>query len=556
MPWKVSDVDEHKKGLSAKQKSQWVRVANAALKKCMDEGGSDEECAPKAIRQANGVVGNEFSDHEETFETHALSINKYEVRYETYNGREHVVIPVVLFVEGVHNGSHGPILHLDEELERFPEAWNGRPVPLCHPEENGEYISCNSPKVIEDSNCGWLFNTHFDGKLRSEAWLDIDKVKQLEPDILFMIEKGAKIEGSTGVYTDNEIVSGVWNGEEYIGIARNYRPDHFAILLDSVGACSVADGCGFGANEGKGGEGLNPISVEIIRGLNKKGYSVLQMNAGYGEVMERIQNKLNAMDNGEKIHFLVDVFEDNTFIYEVRGPNTSGYYKQKYEMGDNEEITLKGEPKAVTRKVEFVSANTQETNSEGGDSMPKDKKCDGCEEVVAALIAHKATKWEEKDETKLMDLGRELGKDFLEELLPVEEEESEEEVQENKEDTTETEEKKPETNEKDVLAAMEGKIADKDTFLSLLSSDMRDYVEAGLTLHQEKRQALIAHITERSSIFTKDDLSKKSTKELEALAELAGKKRDYSGQGAGDDNISAHEGVEPLGTGRFEDDEE
>ena len=54
MPWTTKDVDEFKKGLTAKQKRQWVAIANSALAKCQDEGGKD--CEAKAIRQANGAV--------------------------------------------------------------------------------------------------------------------------------------------------------------------------------------------------------------------------------------------------------------------------------------------------------------------------------------------------------------------------------------------------------------------------------------------------------------------------------------------------------------------
>lgn len=48
MPFTVADVDKHNKGLSDKQKKQWVEVANSVL----DDGGNDA----KAIRMANGVV--------------------------------------------------------------------------------------------------------------------------------------------------------------------------------------------------------------------------------------------------------------------------------------------------------------------------------------------------------------------------------------------------------------------------------------------------------------------------------------------------------------------
>jgi Putative phage serine protease XkdF len=57
MPWAVEDVEAHKKGLSAKQKRQWVHVANSALKRCEEAGKSD--CEGAAIRQANSVVSKE-----------------------------------------------------------------------------------------------------------------------------------------------------------------------------------------------------------------------------------------------------------------------------------------------------------------------------------------------------------------------------------------------------------------------------------------------------------------------------------------------------------------
>jgi hypothetical protein len=48
MPWTVDDVERHNKGLTAKQKRQWVHVANGAL-----EAGDDDGTA---ITKANGVV--------------------------------------------------------------------------------------------------------------------------------------------------------------------------------------------------------------------------------------------------------------------------------------------------------------------------------------------------------------------------------------------------------------------------------------------------------------------------------------------------------------------
>lgn len=45
MPWKPSDVDRHKKGLSQDQKVKWTRIANSVLR--------DEEDEGMAVRIAN-----------------------------------------------------------------------------------------------------------------------------------------------------------------------------------------------------------------------------------------------------------------------------------------------------------------------------------------------------------------------------------------------------------------------------------------------------------------------------------------------------------------------
>jgi hypothetical protein len=54
LPWKTTDVDDHIKNLSDKQKNVWVRVANSALSSCEEAGKSG--CEASAIKQANTVA--------------------------------------------------------------------------------------------------------------------------------------------------------------------------------------------------------------------------------------------------------------------------------------------------------------------------------------------------------------------------------------------------------------------------------------------------------------------------------------------------------------------
>ena len=59
MPWTTGDVDRFKKGLSDKEKREWVAIANNVLESCLADGGDRDECERKAIMQASGTVAKE-----------------------------------------------------------------------------------------------------------------------------------------------------------------------------------------------------------------------------------------------------------------------------------------------------------------------------------------------------------------------------------------------------------------------------------------------------------------------------------------------------------------
>jgi len=535
MPWKVGDVEEHKKGLSDKQKRQWVKVANSALGSCIADGGTDDECAPKAIRQANGVVGNQIPE----MDVHQLVANSYDVRTENYMGETYIVVPVVMLVEGVHNGSGGKMLHTAQELGKRPEAWDGRPVCVNHPNEDGMFVSCNSPEFMQEITVGTLFNSDFDGRLISEAWLSESRLRQACPEVLFAIQMGEALEVSTGYFSDKEWKTGVWGTEKYEGIEHNYVPDHLAILIEHEGACSLADGCGLGVCS-EGGEPLSVLGKEVIKGVIKNGYTVTKMTAcesGYREVMDAIQLKLNSMDEPDRSYYLVDVFA-NEFVYEVIGAGVSALYKVGYAV-NNGKVELNGEPQKVARDVTYVSA--QQMNDEGGEEMGKDakKKCEGCAEIVTALIANKLTRWTDADKDKLTALGEDLGAEHLSQMLPVVDETPEEKPEETpnaEADTT--------NNEEISVDALKGKLG-LDDVVGLLKPEDKATFEYAKSLHNAEREQLIGNIVKfaEGAGYTAKDLEVKDTSELKKLSALA-KRRDYSGMGGG----GHHEvqGVKPM----------
>ena len=68
------------------------------------------------------------------------------------------------------------------------------------------------------------------------------------PELGHYLEKGLLMEVSTGLFSDDESIQGQWNDKKYIGIVRNHKPDHLALLPGGVGACSANDGCGIRIN--------------------------------------------------------------------------------------------------------------------------------------------------------------------------------------------------------------------------------------------------------------------------------------------------------------------
>lgn len=67
MPWKIEDVDKHKKGLTQEQKQKWVNIANSIRKKCVIDGGDEKKCDEKAIRIANNKFQEEINMDKKKF---------------------------------------------------------------------------------------------------------------------------------------------------------------------------------------------------------------------------------------------------------------------------------------------------------------------------------------------------------------------------------------------------------------------------------------------------------------------------------------------------------
>lgn len=418
MPWTVDDVDKHKKGLSDKKKKQWVRIANAVLSSCLKKGGEEGVCAAKAIKQANSVV--QTNAETSTYAMYIPQQDEYEVEIKVHEEKPYMIVPVVMMVEGVHNGSHGPLLHTMEELGKFPDSWNGIPVVLNHPSIEGTNVSANSPEIIEQYSVGKIYNTNIDGnKLRAQIWFDEEKLNTLSPTMYERVNNNEVIEVSIGVFSEDIEQEGDWNGETYVAIATNHRPDHLAVLTESVGACSCKDGCGIRANQQI--KNMEQDLLNSIKILNFAGYSIKEFSEvtiseeqGYKEIMDMVWDKLRSLDTQNTYHYCEELYDDY-LIYCVSGDNSRKMYKQAYKI-ESGKIEFVGEPVEVRRKVEYVLNQITRTKFNKKE-VNMSKECAPCvKEKVDQLIANSKGHWTEDDREFLQTLNEAQ----LDKMKPIE----------------------------------------------------------------------------------------------------------------------------------------
>jgi hypothetical protein len=222
------------------------------------------------------------------------------VRRAKLHGRDHLVVPVTLIVPGVLNGSQGPLYYPPEEVGKDPAIWNGIPVVVNHPIKDGKHLSARTPDVLESQGVGHLFATKANGKLQAEAWIDTARAQKVDNRLLPILENGRSVESSTGVFVEEEPAAqnAAHEGKPYRAIARNYRPDHLAVLLDTTGACSVADGCGLNVNEETKQTIWGKLAALVGMTSNTK-------TATKAASTKKESEKMNAQDRTKMIEFIV-----------------------------------------------------------------------------------------------------------------------------------------------------------------------------------------------------------------------------------------------------------
>lgn len=480
----------------------------------------------------------------------------YTPRRVVTQGEAHIIIPVVMMVEGVHSGSHGPLLHTAEELSKSAPQWNGIPVTMSHPiDAAGTHISAFA-EGAENFIVGYLENARMEGnKLKAQARIQERRALATSPQALQYIKERKPLDVSIGVFTEDEEIGGEWNGEAYTAIATNHIPDHLALLPNEQGACSWADGCGVRVNKStKIEKPMDEKLSKTLKTLQAQGLTtqLITNETGLRELVQKLSSKVDSMDNDMRTYFLEEVYDDY-IIYRVHmkdGNPRQALYKQNYSIADSEEVELQGNPEQVRRQVEYVTIKTMQrtkgkgakqlsinNNKEGGQMSTEISPC--LKAKVDGLITNSLTKFSEADREWLQAQSEaQLAK--LEPNQP----------NVNKEQGT------PVTREQAIEVLGLKELAD---YQALMPEGMRKQVESALQLRESQRTELIKSIQANTAkdTWSEDELKTMSCEMLGKLEKSVKKAAedapgDYSGMGAGgDQGIQANsnetsDGVEPM----------
>ena len=475
----------------------------------------------------------------------------YDIRYETLEGTRYMVVPVVMMREGVHAGTSGPVYYPPEVFGAIPPAWNGVPIVIDHTfNEQGMPVSANAPQFAGQM-VGRIYNTKFeDSALEAEAWIDEARIQKISPAAYNAIMAKKPLNVSTGSMSMVDNTPGTWQGEQYQKSLTGWIPDHLALLPNAKGACSWEDGCGIGFNSET--DLVKNVYHKIVKFVSNVGYDGAKfderleyrvlINEGYKALVNIIARKLDAMDDGMKLHFLEEVYSDN-FVYRIeyirpegRG-RESAYYKRGYEYREeNNALEFTGEAEQVNKVVNYVTVNSDT----GGQEHVSNKKCTCSEDKATALIdASEAFTSEDKDMI-MNHMSEEKVDKLLEDAKAIANAKADKggdgtDTGPSKKEITLEEAAEVIANNKDAAAAFIAKMKPNDV-LSALPEDVQANIQRGLEADKEKHTTLVNKLKEAQSEFTEDELKTMNVLQLERFLKAVGDPSssvDYSAMGSG-----------------------
>jgi hypothetical protein len=473
-------------------------------------------------------------------------VDSAELRTAEYEGVNHLIVPVIaLLGDSVVRpmNSDGPMFVPAEELQVAPAGWNGRPIVAGHPESG--LGSANTPENLEALSFGKMFNTIYqDGKLRTEAWINLERALELggeAQDVVDRLQDGEMVEISVGVYSTLEESPGIHDGKPYAYKWHNLTPDHLAMLpANSTGACSIESGCGAPrlnqAQETDMSKKTTMIdkaiaSMKSMLGRAERAFG-LEDGISDSDLREELWQALEASVPG--FDWVREVFpDDGTVIYTTYLEGKTSLWKQSFTKTDETVSLSEDDPTEVKQKTVYepiaaqdgsdTPATPEETgeltaaasdcpcNQEGGDAPNEGEPMSTkITELVERLIAAEASPFTEDCREKLAGFGEAQLSAMAEKFDPTAPDEP-------------APAPDPVTPEPEELT--------EDEWLEKAPATLRQMIEGHKAAEAAEKATLVAAIGRTTDAYTEDDLKAMDLPGLQKLAKAAHVDVDFGGQG-------------------------
>jgi len=272
-------------------------------------------------------------------------VNSQSIRRETYNGREHLVLPsYTLPANVVMNGG----LYTEDEINAHYQGLEGTLAPLGHPQINGQFVSAFSPEGINAGHIGaWNRNVKKSGnRIYLEKWVDVARAGESEGgkellERVAAIERGddvPPIHTSVAAFLDQLEPNEQQRATGADWVAKIHSMDHDAVLLHEVGAATPEQGVGLMVNA----DLAKPMSVN----------SGALVGESYREREQRLDRAAKAkFAAGSDEYAWVADFTDSQAVI-IRNGGNAEVFGYKSEGGA---ITFEDTGTAVARQESWVT---------------------------------------------------------------------------------------------------------------------------------------------------------------------------------------------------------
>lgn len=299
---------------------------------------------------------------------------EFQPQFTTFEGKSYLVVPVVALIGDIvwsPYGSPGPEWMPIAVVAETVAGWNGRPVVIDHPYEDG---SANSIGFLGQNRFGTIFDAQISplGNLICNAYLDVDLAEQVGESAVNVYNRclaGEQVEISIGGLCEIVKRQGISpRGEPYeyvcVGIIIQ---DHMAMFDFLTGACSISSGCGTNRmGTSNGGRRMKSWLSKLLSAARNQ-LSLEDTGLSDRDLEWKLWNALNDVVPG--FEWVIEVYHDSkTVIYYVSRSTGDLCYRRSWsieadgvtvKVGDTEEeVTMDGNWIAVTNQQAAPATTT------------------------------------------------------------------------------------------------------------------------------------------------------------------------------------------------------